>query len=339
METYWAPNPLTNELEPQVEVNFEIEIPLDSSPIVQQHCKDQHIDVVLYRGTIDRVGIDEYGYLWVIEYKTAKVLAQQHYQTDPQVTTYVWAASLIYNTPVAGVVYEQFIKKAPEAPKVLTNGLISTAQNQVTSSGLYRKQLLALYGEMLKAPSKNQAYYNELLKSENGDRDRYIVRDKVHRNPEQCMHEAQKILLELEDMLNPNLPLYPNPTRDCARMCSFNTPCINMDDGSDFEGLLESAYASRDTDAERFWRNRLPSPEVLLAQFGEDQADPELHSLKFETLQTHETEYGASPEEREAYKLAQIASGDFPPSEFDIKQDPWANSNSDGSFNMNEVQQ
>lgn len=321
-ETYWAPHPITGELEPQVEVNFEIPIPVERSPILQRFCEEMGIDVVLYRGTIDRVSIDEFGQLWVVEYKTAKVYQQQHYQTDPQVTTYVWAASLIYDLPVAGVVYQQFIKKMPEQPRILSSGRISTAQNLVSSYPLYRKALEAMYGETRLAPSQNQDFLNRLIKSETPDRDRYIVRDYIHRNPAQGQSEAWKIMMELEDMLNPNLPLYPNPTRDCSRMCSFLTPCVNIDDQSDWEALLEQGYSSRDQDMERMWRRRLPSPQALLEQ-AEREEEPDLLGIQMQSL--------------EQYKLAEIASGDYPPSEWEVKSDPFEGMDDKGRFNMAEV--
>lgn len=322
--THWAPHPVTGEMEPQVEVNFEIEIPIHDYPLLVAYCKELGVDCVLYRGTIDRVCVDEYGQLWVDEYKTAKIFQNQHYQTDPQVTTYVWACSHIYDEPVAGVIYHQFIKKTPMPPRVLSSGKVSTAQNQATSYPLYKLQLEAMYGDAMKAPSLNQDYMNTLMKSENQDRDRYIIRERIFRNPMQCQIEAQKILLELEDMLNPELPLYPNPTRDCSRMCSFLAPCVNMDDGSDWEALLDMSYGSRDQDVERMWRRRLPSAEQLLAmRDAEEEID--LSGIHFESL--------------EAYKQAQIAVGDYPADEFQqAKANPWNGIDETGSFDMGAVE-
>jgi len=324
-ETYWEENPVTGVLEPQVEVNFEIEIPIHQSPVLVDYVKRLGADVVLYRGTIDRVSIDEWGHLWVVEYKTAKVAQSTHYQTDPQVTTYVWACGQIYNKPVSGVVYHQFVKKAPNPPKLLATGKISTAQNLVTSYPLYKKALTNLYGSVEKSPSLNQDFMNRLIKSETDHRDRYIIREPIHRNTEQCMNESWKIMMELEDMLNPDLPLYPNPTRDCARMCSFMTPCVNMDDGSDWEGLLHAAYASRDQDLERYWRRRLPSAADLKAlETDLDGQEPDLHNIQIMSA--------------EEYNLAKIAAGEYELSEFEMKADsPFEGMNEKGSFNMNAV--
>lgn len=323
-ETYWDKNPETGVLEPQVEVNFEIPIPVEAGSILAGHLERLGADIVLYRGTIDRVVVDEWGQLWVDEYKTAKMAQSTHFQTDPQVTTYVWACSLIYGKPVAGVIYHQFVKKLPEPPKRLSNGLLSSAATLATSSVLYRDQLVNMYGDVMKSPSKNQAKLNELMGSENDDRDRYIVRERIHRNAEQCSHEAQKILLELEDMLNPDLPLYPNPTRDCSRMCSFLTPCINVDDGSDWEALLEANYLPRDLDVDRMWRRRMPSPQELQEMTME--AEPDLEGIQADAIRLHEM------------KQAEIAVGQFDDPEWMAGPKGLDGMNEKGSFNMSEVQ-
>lgn len=332
-ETYWAPNPETGVLEPQVEVNFEIPIPIDDHPILRAFCDRMGVDVVLYRGTIDRVCIDSDGFLWVDEYKTAKVAATMHYSTDPQVTTYVWAAGVIYDKPVAGVIYHQFVKKSPNPPPLLSTGKISTAANLVSSWPLYREALEGLYESIAKAPAKNQEKLNELAKSETEDRDRYIVRDRIFRNSTQCQSEAFKILLEQEDMLNPDLPLYPNPTRDCSRMCSFLSPCIGMDDGSDWEALLDMQYASRDQDADRLWRRRLPSPASLWEAQNKD-FDWDLESIQLEAKFTRVAKENILSDEDQ--KLAEIDAGDYPAAEWDIPAD-LPKPDEQGRYNLAEV--
>lgn len=319
-DTYWEEDPITNELIPQVEVNFEIPIPFEAlSRRARRYAKLQGIDVVLYRGTIDRIAIDEFGALWVVEYKTAKVAQNLHFQTDPQVSTYVWAATLIYNKPVAGVIYHQFVKREPKPPPLLSStGRISTAANMVSSYPLYKQQLLALYGDFHKASSKEQAFLNQLISSETDEKDRYIQREKIERSPNQCMHEAQSILLELEDMMNPDLPLYSAPTRDCSRMCSFVTPCVNFNDGSDWEGLLSSSYASRDQDVERIWRARLPKPSELLLQY-EANVEPDLIDMNVKS--------------QEDYKLACMAAGEYEEVDGQL-YNPFEGISEKGTFNM-----
>lgn len=284
-ETYWAPDPISGELVPQVEVNFEIPVPLDEHPRLKALCLALGADCILYRGTIDRVAIDEDGWLWCVEYKTAKRAERYHFQTDPQITTYAWAMSHIYDKPVAGVEYQQFVKNLPDSPRILkSTGKISLASNLATSYPLYRSALEAYYGENEGHwPREYKDKLGEIGRAEDEWGDRYIRRDIVRRNTHTCNAEALKILLEVEDMLNPNLAMYPNPTRQCPYMCSFLAPCVTMDDGGDWKYELEQEFSPRDTEAERIWRNRLPTIDSM-KQMLEAKLVPDLLSIQAETL-------------------------------------------------------
>lgn len=273
-ETYWEDGI------PQVEVNFEIPVPLEQHPLLKAYAAEHGADHVLYRGTIDRVAIDEYGRLWVVEYKTAKRAEHMHYQTDPQVSTYVWAASHIYpGHEIAGVVYHQFIKNKPVQPRILSSGLFSTASNLMTSANLYKPALEAMYGSVGLAPQKNREFLTDLMLKEDENNDKFISRVYIERNKHMLEAEAQKILLEMEDMLNPDLPLYPNPTRDCSRMCSFLGACVSFDDGSDFQAILDANFSPRDQAADRLWRRRMPDPEKL-AKLRHDKLTPDLTDMQ-----------------------------------------------------------
>jgi hypothetical protein len=292
-ETFYFPDPITGDDRPQVEVNFEIPIPLDLSPRLAALARAQGADCILYRGTIDRVAVDRDGNLWVVEYKTAKRAEHLHFETDPQVTVYQWACQQIYDMPIAGVVYLQFVKNEPKIPAPLSTGKISTASNLVTSVPLYRRGLINMYGSVGNAPQANQDFLSALQTKEDERGDRFVQRDVITRNQCQLEAEAQKILLELEDMLNPELALYPNPTRDCSRMCGFLPACVAMDAGADFEGIIEAKFGLRDQDPDTFWRRRLPEPEKLKAM-REAKIAPNLAEFQLK-MQTEMTE-----EEREA---------------------------------------
>lgn len=279
--TYWRLDPHTGEELPQVEVNFEIEVPVADYPVLEILMREHGADCVLYRGTIDRIAIDEWGRLWIVEYKTAKIAEHLHYQTDPQVTTYVWAATYMYpDKEIAGVVYHQFVKREPVLPTPLSSGKISSASTLVTSAALYRNALDRMYGKWGLAPKENRDKLTALMMEEDENNDRFIQRTYIERNPTMVNAEAQKILLELEDMLNPDLPLYPNPTRDCSRMCSFLAPCVSFDDGSDWEGNLAARYCERDGPSDRYWRKRMPDPtklaEMRMAKLTPDLFDAQI---------------------------------------------------------------
>lgn len=242
LKTYWHNG------EPQVEVNFRFEIPFDAS--------HWGYDQVVYSGTIDRVCIDEHGQLWPLDYKTAKSIQTLHYATDPQISVYMWAMPYLYDMPVGGFYYMQLRKATPNPGRILKNGHVSLDKNQLTSRLMYRQTLIDVYGSVEKAPPQNVELLNLFASMEDEWQDNFIKIDKVGRNAHSAQSEGAKILLELEDMLNPNLPLYPNPTRDCASFCPFLSPCVSMDDGSDWKHELALTTELREPSYDS-WRSKI----------------------------------------------------------------------------------
>ncbi len=238
---------------PQCEAKFSIPLTEFCPPDLLEK---YDVNSVTYQGTLDRVTIDEDGNLWVNEYKTAKAFATRHFETDCQVSAYVWAASCVYSKPIAGVIYQQHRKDLPELPRVLSTGKFSLNKQQLTTHHLYREALLNLYGRPEKFPLEYVQFLGHLAEQEHENSDKYVRRDIVFRTKHQIAAEGEKIILELEDMLNENLPLYPNPTRDCAWDCDFQSPCISMDDGSDWEDDLSSRTIERSKETDP-WRKHL----------------------------------------------------------------------------------
>lgn len=246
LPTYWVDG------KPQVEVQFEIQLPIegpDGIPIV-------------YHGTMDRIAIDEHGRLWIVEYKTAKMFRLYHFDTDDQISSYSWAAYCIYDKPIAGVIYMQFKKTPPEKPRILATGKVSVNKNQHTTAVMYRQTLLDVYGSMANVPADNIRFLNNLIVDETEDADLFIRRDFIERNEYQIGAQGEKIMMEVAEMANPDLPLYPNPTKDCGWQCPLQSVCLAMDDGSDYESLLGALTTNR-KEEDTQWRQHLPSPDQL----------------------------------------------------------------------------
>lgn len=271
---YWLQtrNPLTTFVYngvPQLEINFQIDVPFD----VKAHYPHSPYDKVIYSGTIDRVVIDEHGRLWGLDYKTAKTLKTTHFANDPQATVYPWAMNEMYpEHEVAGLIYWQLLKATPKPPEPLKSGKISTAQNQKTTRPLYRQGLINAYGSVDKAPKANIDYLNNLAMAESTEQDAFVRRDKVYQNRHSQESEGAKILMEVKEMLNPDLDLYPNPTFMCPHMCSFFEECISMNDGSDWEGQLEMNTQQR-AKTDESWRKALPRAVAKMYETKDEAVD------------------------------------------------------------------
>jgi len=273
LHTLWIDN------QPQVEVRALIEVPFNPREIYP----DSPFTKVYYSVTIDRVIEDEDdGGLYLLDYKTAKQMQTQHFAIDPQISAYYWAAGHIYpGRRIKGFIYQQHRKDVPQPPRFLANGTLSTDTRQLTTHAAYRRAIVNVYGASSdRWPRQNLDTLNALAAEETQSYDRYIRRDYVERNDHVLESEGVKILLELEDMLNPHLPLYPNPGRSCAFYCNFYHACVSLDDGSDWQYELELLTKTKSPQSEQDkWRKLLVLPQ---------QQDPLVHQLSLPPHQPHQ---------------------------------------------------
>lgn len=252
-ETLWEEGPDGSKV-PQVEVN--VRIPLDIPP-------PPGYDGVAYSTTYDRIAFDEHGRIIVVDYKTAgKAYEAGKLELDPQVSRYIWSARLLYGDRVEGAAWMQFLKAVPDAPEPLKNGELSVNKNQYTTHAIYRDTLIEYYGEV---PKKYIDFLNHLASLEHEDGDRYIRREIIYRNQTFADNEERKIFQEVDEMLREDLPLFPNPTRDCTWDCNYRAMCLAMDDGSDWEYMRDSEYEKWEGEGYKStdWRERLEYPPVL----------------------------------------------------------------------------
>lgn len=218
-----------------VEVDFEIKL----EDLVEGDELKEFFHNVIYRGTIDRVVINEEGRLRLIDYKTAARFEHHHLEVDDQVSSYMWASSLLWpEYEIVDFIYQQHRKVTVEPPRVLASGKISSAKQQSTSANRYQKALEDLYGRVSAAPQSNRACLSELESQETENRDPYIRRDITARTAEQLASKQLQILVEVAEMLDPDLPIYPNPSNACS-WCNMQDICLAQDDGSDWKAMLE----------------------------------------------------------------------------------------------------
>jgi hypothetical protein len=225
---------------------------------------------IQYVCTFDRVCVDSHDRIATLDYKTAASFDELNLQTNPQAGSYDWAANLFYG-PVGykpeGIIWQQHKKTVPHQPKRLAKKGLSVALDQSTTFRLYRKALREEYGEP-PWPSKYDGILSILADQQDERGDRFVRREMLRRNEHQREVEQEKIVAEVLEMLDPGLPLYPNPTKDCSWDCAFKVPCLALDDGSDHEFILRTEYAKW-AGYKDDWRSRVkypdtdPSPTVL----------------------------------------------------------------------------
>ncbi len=235
---------------PQVEIKCEIPLPIPPP---------QGFDEVVYQLTLDRL-VEIEGEYWITDYKFYKQFAQGLLEFDQQMGAYIWGAQTIFDKPIAGAIFHEFVKKIPNDPRILASGKLSSAESQGTTHYVYREALVNMYGSVDKAPKLNVRCLNDLAAQESPDRDNFIKRTKTRRTLTQQQAQGSLILLEAVDMLDPDLPLYPNPTRDCSWDCTLQDICLMIDRDDDWKPLLNDLTIQH-TEESHSWRDHLQLPQ------------------------------------------------------------------------------
>lgn len=244
---------------------LELQYDFDQKPIYSYFGDVVTVEPVHYHGTMDRIVRDKYGRWYVLDYKTAKGADTNKLDTDDQISAYMWAAEQVFQHKVHGFVYLQLTKAVPSQPRLLKNGNLSTDKRQKTTYDLYKKAIIDMYGEVNKAPKANIDALNHFAEREDAEGDAFIRWDVVTRSDAQKMATYKHIMNEARLMCDPNLPLFPNPTRDCIWDCPFRDMCLAEDDGrqADIEIIIANNWQTRDDSDEsnhEEWKEKLVYP-------------------------------------------------------------------------------
>lgn len=242
-ETVWIDG------KPQVEVTFDLLFE-DLTELAPDGIK------IAYGGTFDRVVQDKDGKWYILDYKTAKVFDTAKLPTDQQISAYLWAAEQIYQREFEGFVYVQLHKSPPKPPKLLKNGKVSTAKLQRTTKMLYLRKLQEVYGYedyLFKASEEELDYLLNLDKeyNENQNLEQFgdcgLLVSIVHRSQTHIENTYDHIIAEGKEMINPDLPIYPNFTKDCSWDCQFKDACLALEDVGDCSFYMDG-YEQREED-------------------------------------------------------------------------------------------
>lgn len=234
LEHYAAYAPTVDDFEVLwVERTFKVDVPGVDAP---------------YSLTPDAVVKDRHGRVWIMEHKTADKLPgdnTDYLLMDEQCGAYILGLKLATGIEAEGVIYNIARKKLPTPMKVLKGGHLSTDKRYLTTYDYATKQIEEHYGDSASVLMEMYAEYLEYLKGKGMDD--FFFRMPVRRSKQEIAYLEKSIAIESAEMLNPELPIYRNPSKFTCGSCAFTGPCLAMYEGGDWELMLKGNYEVKDT--------------------------------------------------------------------------------------------
>lgn len=187
----------------------------------------------------------ETGQYWIWETKTTRSIAEltRSLSNDEQCGVYMYAASKMMDVPIAGVLYNIVRKKAPVYAKVLTSGKLSKAASIDTTAFHYLTAVKETHPDWTDEEIVDE--YGDFMASLIENESKYFQRFPVYRSATELKMLMQNIYHTASEMVDPNLKIYPAPSWLNCNFCSFRSPCLAMNAGSNYEVLLEAEFVNR----------------------------------------------------------------------------------------------
>jgi hypothetical protein len=198
-------------------------------------------------GTIDGVGVDEddSSRIAVIEHKTYGQKPNLSYLTyDHQQQGYVMCLQQLVRAPIVGCLYDGIMKRSPQPPKLLQNGVdLSQALEPTVSYWSYKDALVEKYGTT-PDPEIRRKYAPALAK--------YKLRDMQDQSPwfsrqftpypqNQLLEWWQNTMSVLRTMVNDPEIHYHRSWMGCYD-CWVQDLCNAQSRGGDFEYVRDTEY-------------------------------------------------------------------------------------------------
>jgi len=193
-------------------------------------------------GRFDGVVRDRLGRLLLLEHKSsAYALDPAILVLDDQTLKYQMAAEKKFGIRLEGVYFNVLRKAVPREPELV---YVGTKNERLT----VRKDIDTthqVYMNTIKKHDFDPTDYKEVLEGLAIKGNTFFYRETIRRNTHELELEKRRTFLNAQEMADPNLNIYPNPTWDCVWDCDFRDLCLAMNEGGDVEFLLRENYQLR----------------------------------------------------------------------------------------------
>lgn len=215
--------------------------PLEGTP-----CLSMKIDLLTMRDTPHRG-------LWIVDHKTsASPYSDRGLDFNDQATGYCYGVYRWTGQVPRGVMFNILLKQTPSVPRILKDGSLSAAKNQLTTADAYRDALKehGLMSASGRISSEPHAACLDTLLARGWQS--FFQRLEPTRSEHELLSFEQRLYVEYQDMGyaldNPEF-LYPNQDERTCPYCPVAPICQAMEDGSDVESVMTRFRQSEDRKA------------------------------------------------------------------------------------------
>lgn len=191
---------------------FDIHLPDPTNPDTGLTTSDGR--PLQYRARIDLAVIDDHELYWLVEHR---VITDAHWPSldqlriDEQALTRSWAWQQGFLAKLEGTIYNELRAVAPG-----------------TGSAEVDVRALPGAGGIITQRSTES-----------------FRRTHLPRTELEIERQGTAVALEMQDMIDPSVRLYPNPSWEHCASCVYRPPCLAMTQGIDERPILEASYRKR----------------------------------------------------------------------------------------------
>jgi PD-(D/E)XK nuclease superfamily len=188
---------------------FDISLPHPTNPDIGLTTPDGR--PVQYRARIDLAVIDDHELYWLVEHR---IITDSHWSSidqlrlDEQALTRSWAWQLGFLAKLEGTIYNELRAVAP-----------ATGNTEVDVRAL---------------PGPGGIITQRSTES--------FRRTQLPRTELEIERQGTAVALEMQDMIDPSVRIYPNPTWEHCSSCVYRSPCLAVTQGIDERPTLATSY-------------------------------------------------------------------------------------------------
>jgi PD-(D/E)XK nuclease superfamily len=220
----------------RVETEFEVNIP---DPIQPGNDLLVRAGVpIRYHGRINLLVVDGRDAYWLIKHQVVdeKWNKLDHLLLDEEGVSYCWAwESFFLGMKIAGIIYNEMRKYPHGRAGASQEAMPSTRLPESLGDDRPGAQQRRTYRQADREP-------DQIIKQQENQ---FFRRTQIPRSRKELKNASRQLALEVLDLANPEVRIYPNPSLENCRYCDYLRPCIAMNEGLNASAILETSYRKR----------------------------------------------------------------------------------------------